>query len=292
MANINIFGKDWANIIFEGRNKSYGAYKLRQDNGKNTFLALVLGVFLIGAAFGSKTLYDVYQANQLAKKAANDAGEKMTEIVLPDPIEEEPPIEEIKKEEPPVEPPKDASRSVQEEKELTEVIVKKDEEVKKQVKTAQEEFNDNVTSGRQDREADKNADFKADGSQTGGADKGSKGSGTGNEFTKEEDPNKIHRFVQQKAEPLDGIQSFYRKFQSKFNAPDVGSGVNQIKVTLKFVVEKDGSLTDIQAAQDPNGAGREAIRVLKSMPKWKPAQQNGKTVRSAFTLPITIKVAN
>lgn len=291
MANINIFGKDWANIIFEGRNKSYGAYKLRQDNGKNTFLALVLGLVLIGAAFGSKTLLDRYQSSQL-KKDKNDSGQEMTVIELPPPMEEEPPIEEIKKEEPPVEPPKDASRSVQEEKELTEVNVKKDEDVKKQVKTSQEEFNDNTTSGRQDRDADKNADFKSDGSQTGGADKGSKGSGTGNEFTKEEDPNKIHRFVQQKAEPMDGLQSFYKKFQSKFNAPDMGSGVNQIRVTLKFVVEKDGSLTDIQVAQDPNGAGKEAMRVLRTMPKWKPAQQNGKTVRSAFTLPIIIKVAN
>lgn len=291
MANINIFGKDWANIIFEGRNKSYGAYKLRQDNGKNTFLALVLGLVLIGAAFGSKTLLDKYQSSQL-KKDKNDSGQEMTVIELPPPMEEEPPIEEIKKEEPPVEPPKDASRSVQEEKELTEVNVKKDEDVKKQVKTSQEEFNDNTTSGRQDRDADKNADFKSDGSQTGGADKGSKGSGTGNEFTKEEDPNKIHRFVQQKAEPMDGLQSFYKKFQSKFNAPDMGSGVNQIRVTLKFVVEKDGSLTDIQVAQDPNGAGKEAMRVLRTMPKWKPAQQNGKTVRSAFTLPIIIKVAN
>lgn len=288
MANINIFGKDWANIIFEGRNKSYGAYKLRQDNGKNTFLALVLGLVVIGGAFGSKTILDRYQSTETSKKK-NDSGEQMTVVELPPPVEEEPPIEEIKKEEPPVEPPKDASRSVQEEKEMTEVVVKKDEEVKKQVKTSQEEFDDKTTSGRQDREADKNADFKSDGKQTGGADKGSQGSGQGNEFTKEEDPNKIHRFVQQKAEPMDGIKSFYSKFQSKFNAPDMGSGVNQIKVTLKFVVEKDGSLTDIQVAQDPSGAGKEAMRVLRTMPKWKPAQQNGKTVRSAFTLPITIR---
>ncbi len=290
MANINIFGKDWANIIFEGRNKSYGAYKLRQDNGKNTFLALILGIFLIGAAFGSKILYDNFQAKRLAEKG-DDTGVEIIDVQLPELPEPEPPVEEVKEEpEPEPIPEADASKSVQDEKQFTETVVKKDEEVKKEQKTAQEDFDDKTTSGREDNKGDKEGDFKSQGEQTGKADKGSKGQGTGDKFS--EDENKIHRFVQQKAEPLDGMQSFYRKFQSKFNAPDVGSGVNQIKVTLKFVVEKDGSLTDIQAAQDPNGAGREAIRVLKSMPKWKPAQQNGKTVRSAFTLPITIKVAN
>ncbi|MDN3706323.1 energy transducer TonB [Myroides ceti] len=288
MANINIFGKDWTNIVFEGRNKSYGAYKLRQDNGKNTFLALILGIAFIGIVFGASSLYGNYKDRKA--KELNDEGEKITEIVLPPPIEEEPPIEEIKKEEPVPEPPKDASKSVQEEKELTEVKVKKDNEVKKEVKTAQEEFTDNTTSGRQDREADKSGDFKSDGKQTGGAEKGSQGTGTGNKFT--DDDNKVHTFVQVKAAPVEGIKAFYTRYSGKFNAPDLGSGVNQIKVTLKFVVERDGSFTDIQVVNDQNGMGKEAIRVLKTMPKWKPAEQNGKTVRSSFTLPITIKVAN
>ncbi|HZW63554.1 MAG TPA: energy transducer TonB, partial [Flavobacteriaceae bacterium] len=75
--------------------------------------------------------------------------------------------------------------------------------------------------------------------------------------------------------------------------PDIGGNVNEISIRLRFVVEKDGSFTDIQVVgADPHGAGREAIRVLRSMPKWKPAQHNGKTVRSSFTLPIKIRVNN
>ncbi len=298
MANLNIFGKDWTNIVFEGRNKLYGAYVLRRDSGKNTLFALLLGIVFIGGLFAGKTAYDkIYQNIQESRQKDMEAMEGV-EVVLPEPEEIEPPVEEIKKEEPPVEPPKgDASKSVQDEKEFTEVQVKKDSEVTKQAKTSQEDFNDNTNSGRADREGDKDkGDFKSDGTQTGGADKGSQGTGMGNQFQKEktedDDPNKIHRVVQVKAQPMNGdINDFRLKFANKYNAPEVSSGVNQIRVTLKYVVEKDGSFTDIQA--NPNDAsGKEAIRVLKSMPKWKPAEQNGKPVRSSFTLPIVIKVNN
>lgn len=290
MANMNIFGKDWTDIVFEGRNKGYGAYKLREENSKNTFFALLLGMGLIGLGFGSKTIYDnVF--SQFASKGADVEEVEVIDVVLPELPDPEPPVEEIKEELPPPPPEAaDASKSVQEEKAFTETVVKKDEQVKKETKTAQEDFTDKTTSGREDRAADADGDFKTKGEQTGGADKGSKGAGTGKTFS--EDDNKIHNFVQQKAEPMDGMQSFYKSFIRKFNAPEISSGVNQIKVTLKFVVEKDGSFTDIQIINDQNGAGKEAIRVLKSLPKWKPAQQNGKTVRSSFTLPITVKVAN
>lgn len=171
-----------------------------------------------------------------------------------------------------------------------ETEVKKDEEVKNEQKTAQKDFDDTKTSGREDREADKDGDTKFDGKQTGGADKGSQGTGTGEKFS--DDENKVWGFVQQKAAPNEGMQKFMNNFVRKFNAPDVGGNVKQIKIRLKFTVEKDGSFTDLQVLDDKQGAGKEAMRVLKSMPKWKPAQHNGKTVRSKFTLPITINVNN
>lgn len=291
MANMNIFGKDWTNIVFEGRNKAYGAYKLREESTKNTFLALLFGMGVIALGFASKTIYDAIFSN-FSSKGADTEQVEVIEVALPELPDPEPEVEEIKEELPPPPPekPADASKSVQEEKQLTETVIKKDEEVKKEAKTAQEDFTDKTTSGREDREADSSGDLKTDGKQTGGADKGSQGTGTGNTYS--DDENKIHNFVQQKAEPTDGMQKFYSQFVKKFNAPEVGSNVNQIKVVLKFVVEKDGSFTNVQIVNDQYGAGKEAMRVLKSMPKWKPAMQNGKTVRSNFSLPITIKVSN
>src|SRR5690606_7770608 len=292
MANINLFGKDWTNIVFEGRNKAYGAYKLRQENPKTTLLALLLGVVCIGLAFGGSVAYKSMLGDAFTSK--KDVEEvSVTEIELPELPEPEPPVEEIKDEPIPEPEPADASKSVQEEVKFLETEVKKDNEVKNEQKTTQKDIDDTKTSGREDREADKNADLKTDGSQTGGADKGSKGTGTGNQFAEEENPNKIHTFVQQKAEPVEGLQKFYQNFTRKFNAPEVGGNVNEISVKLKFVVEKDGSITDIQiAGPDPHNIGKEAIRTLKIAGKWKPGQHNGKTVRSSFTLPIKIRVNN
>lgn len=294
MANINLFGKDWTNIVFEGRNKAYGAYKLREESPRNTMLALLLGIVCIGLAFGGSFIYKSVFAEKFNKKT-NDAEVEVTEIVMPLP-EPEPEPEVIEEPEPePIPEPEpeaaDASKSVQEEVKYLETEVKKDEEVKNEQKTAQEDFDDTKTSGREDREADKNGDTKFDGKQTGGADKGSQGTGTGDKFT--DDENKVYSFVQQKASPKEGIQKFYQTYARKFNAPDIAGNVNEVSVRLKFVVEKDGSFTDIQViGPDPHHAGKEAIRVLKTMPKWTPASHNGKTVRSSFTLPIKIRVNN
>lgn len=290
MANINLFGKDWTNIVFEGRNKAYGAYKLRQDNPKNTMLALVLGILCIGLTFGGSVAYKSVFGERI-NKAKNEAEVEVTEIVMPLP-EPEPEPEIIEEPEPePVVEQADASKSVQEEVKYLETIVKKDEEVKNEQKTAQTDIDDTKTSGREDREADKSGDFKSDGAQTGGADKGSKGTGTGNKFS--DDENKIYTFGASKAEPNEGLQKFYQNYTRKFNSPDVGGGVNEISVRLRFVVEKDGSFTDIQViGPDPHNLGKEAIRVLKSMPKWKPGKHNDKPVRTSFTLPIKIRVNN
>ena len=199
MANINLFGKDWTNIVFEGRNKAYGAYKLRQENPKTTLLALLLGVVCIGLAFGGSVAYKSVFGDKFSAEK-NDEEVSVTEIELPELPEPEPPVEEIKEEPLPEPEPEqaDASKSVQEEVKFLETEVKKDNEVKNEQKTSQKDFDDNKTSGREDREADKTGgDLKTDGSQTGGADKGSKGTGTGNKFS--DDENKVHTFVQQKA---------------------------------------------------------------------------------------------
>lgn len=289
MANINLFGKDWTNIVFEGRNKAYGAYKLRQENPKTTMLALLLGIVCIGLAFGGSVAYKSVFGDKF-DGTKNDEEVSVTEIELPPLPEPEPPVEEIKEEPiPEPEKPADASKSVQEEVKFLETEVKKDKDVKDEQKTSQKDFDDTKTSGREDREADKDGDFKSKGEQTGGAEKGSKGTGKGDQ--KSDEDNKVWGFVQKKASPNEGMEAFYKSYVRKFNAPEVGGNVQEISVLLKFVVEKDGSFTDIQiAGPDPHNIGKEAIRVLKAMPKWKPAEHNGKTVRSSFKLPIKLRV--
>ena len=85
-----------------------------------------------------------------------------------------------------------------------------------------------------------------------------------------------------------GLKEFYTYIGKNFKVPDVKDLKGKIFIT--FVVEKDGSLTDIKVVRDIGyGTGEEAIRVLKNSPKWSPAEQNGKKVRVLFALPISVQ---
>ena len=87
-----------------------------------------------------------------------------------------------------------------------------------------------------------------------------------------------------------GIKKFYTYVGNNFEKPELDSE-NAIRVSVSFVIEKDGSMTDIKVLKDPGyGLGAEAIRVLKSLKtKWSPGMFEGKAVRTSYNLPITIQ---
>ena len=90
-----------------------------------------------------------------------------------------------------------------------------------------------------------------------------------------------------------GQQKFYEYVGSKFKYPAEArkKGVTG-RVTLRFIVEKDGSLTDIRILREPGmGTGEEAVRVLQNSPKWKPGMNKGEPVRVEYTLPIQLNLA-
>jgi len=292
MSSLNLFGKEWGNIVFENRNKLYGAYKLRQESAKTTFMALAIGIGTLSIIFGSSYLY--------ASK-----GEPTIIIVdLPtDPLVPEVinPIDD--KVEPTTEKPKGTEddqtkaaatkTNVMKNIKMTEMQATEDHKVKDNNLAAQNQFKDDINSGQENLDANKNGSLNTDGSKSGkdntekGDDKDGVGSknGTLNE-------NTIVKLVQKKASPNEGFEKFFESYIRKFSAKDLGGNATEMIVKLKFVVEKDGSFTDIKIIEDKHGLGNEAIRVLKSMPKWKAAQHNGRTVRSQFTLPIKVKVNN
>ncbi|MBC8643760.1 energy transducer TonB [Flavobacterium lindanitolerans] len=87
-----------------------------------------------------------------------------------------------------------------------------------------------------------------------------------------------------------GIAGFYAYVKKNYRIPEVDDDVSG-NVIVNFVVEKDGSLTDIKVVRDLGyGTGKEAIRMLKSAPKWKPGIQNGKAVRVSYNLPIKLVI--
>lgn len=107
--------------------------------------------------------------------------------------------------------------------------------------------------------------------------------------TVEEPEDQIFEIVENPAVPPTGdIPSLLKWIANHIEYPQSALDNNiQGKVVLRFVVEKDGSIGDIVVARKVDPAlDKEAVRVLKSMPKWKPGKQRGKAVRSYFTLPI------
>ena len=107
--------------------------------------------------------------------------------------------------------------------------------------------------------------------------------------TVEEPEDQIFEIVENPAVPPTGdIPSLLKWIANHIEYPQSALDNNiQGKVVLRFVVEKDGSIGDIIVARKVDPAlDKEAVRVLKSMPKWTPGKQRGKAVRSYFTLPI------
>lgn len=109
----------------------------------------------------------------------------------------------------------------------------------------------------------------------------------------DEENNNIYNIsgIERKPEFTGGLQKFYDFFNANFKLPE-GEELNG-KVFAMFIVEKDGTLTDIKVVRDIGfGTGKETIRVLKMSPKWNPGKQNGKIVRVMYTLPFAIKSEN
>lgn len=104
----------------------------------------------------------------------------------------------------------------------------------------------------------------------------------------QEPKSDIYTMVEKRPEFPGGIQAFYDFIGKNYKTPDV-KGLNG-KIFIQFVIEKDGSLTDIKSLRDiGHGTGEEGIRVLKLSPKWIPGEQSGKKVRVQYSLPIAIR---
>ncbi len=87
-----------------------------------------------------------------------------------------------------------------------------------------------------------------------------------------------------------GIKEFYQFISKNYKVPDVPKLKG--KIYISFVIEKDGSLTDVKILRDIGyGTGIEAVRVLNLSPKWTPAEQNQRTVRCSYVLPLSIETS-
>lgn len=263
---LDLLGKQWLDIVFEGRNKSYGAYELRKDNTKTTARALIIGAIVFSIAVATPKI-----AEFIGNATANDEATldtKITTVKLP-PKEEKP-----KENLPPPPPPPPKVDQVK----FVKPVVAKTNEVTEEPPKIEEIKDKNL--GKENIKGDPDAELTVE------------PVGNGPKDVVEEVDNNIYNTagIEVKPDFPGGIEKFYSYVGKNYQVPEE-EGLKG-KVFVSFVVEKDGSLTDIKVIRDIGyGTGKEAIRVLKNCPKWNPGEQNGKKVRVLYSLPINIQSA-
>ena len=108
----------------------------------------------------------------------------------------------------------------------------------------------------------------------------------------DEEVDHIWQIVEETPTPMGGLSAFYKYLSKNLQYPAQARRMGiEGRVFMVFVVEKDGSLTDIQVLKGIGaGCDEESVRVLKDAPKWKPGKQRGNPVRVRFTFPIVFKL--
>lgn len=275
---VNLNSAEWCDIIFEGKNKSYGAFELRQSSTKRHLIAF--GVVVLFAAFVSCLPAIISTIN--AATAKNHTG-GVDDIYATSVIEVDnklPEPEVIKPEIP--EPPKFITMT-----KFVPPTVVRDEDAPDNTEMA-------------------NMSDVAKGSEAIGAFTVEKGSTDKNAVRKEFEidvvgdgkggaaPKEPEIFVSAQFMPQfpGGEADMYKYIYDNIRYPAVDQEMGiQGKVTLRFVVSKTGEITDIQLMKGISPTcDKEAIRVLKSMPRWIPGKNNGVAVPVYFTMPIVFKL--
>ena len=266
-----ILNADILDILFEGKNKAYGAYQLRKTYNNRMFkaiLAMAALLLVVGIGF------------LLANNKKDDEGKltitetEMSEVKKDEPPPPPPPVT------PPPPPPPPEVKQIQ----FTPPVVKKDEDVKKDEKI--EEIVEDAQISTKTVETD-NTKQKIE-----VAPEETKGSEVVAPTPAPVEEDKIFTKVEQEAEFPGGGWGKYLQKNLNANTPaDNGAAAGNYTVIIRFVVAKDGSISDVTAETKLGfGMEEEAIKIIKRGPKWTPAQQNGNVVKAYRRQPITFQV--
>lgn len=271
-SKIDLFGNEWLDVVFDQKNKSYGAYALRRQSSSNTTKALFISGTLFVLLFLSPKII-----HQIKGGATIEAIPDQTTVVSVQP----PPA--VNPETPPpaaVEPPPAKQSQVA----FRPPVVVQDDQV---IDIDPVQIKDllDATSGQRDVAGELDGVIVIE-NQPG---KGPQGA------VAAEDRTVYDQFEPLEAQPTypGGMDKFYKYLANAIRYPAMAQENNvQGKVFLSFIIEKNGSLTDIKIERKLGyGTDEEAIRVLKASPKWIHGIQNGKAVRVKYNIPINFSLA-
>jgi len=274
MAKLDLVSNEWTDLVFEGRNQAYGAYKLRKGTTKRNLWSIIIVALAAVLLYIGLTLQKMVQANRDVENT------QAVELSALEQKKKEAKVE--KKEQIKVEPEKVVEK-VKSSVKFTAPVIKKDNEVKEEdeIKLEEVEKSDKAVGA-----------FTVEGNdEVGGEVLKAKEEIATPEPPKQED-NKVFDVVEQMPSFPGGSGALMQWLGSNMKYPVIAAenGV-QGRVVVRFVVERDGSVTDVKVVRsvDPS-LDKEAIRVVKAMPKWIPGKQNGSAVRVNYTLPVTFKL--
>jgi protein TonB len=275
MSNIDLINDGWVDIVFEGKNQTYGAYQLRKETGKRNVYSILM-MLAIGVIIAVIVAVKGVVENAMKQDVAIETDVELSKLAQ----KKEAKVE--RKEPVKVEVEQKVVEKVKSSVKFTAPEIKKDELVNEenQVKD-QADLDEKVAVGVKDQEGTKD--------RTDVAIRNDIAVNTNESEEKKEVAQKIFDVVEQQPQFPGNLNQYLR---DHINYPTIAqeNGI-QGKVIVQFVVERDGSITQVNVIRgvDPS-LDKEAVRVVKSMPKWTPGRQNGQAVRVKFTLPVNFKL--
>ncbi len=278
--DVDLSSREWTDIIFEGKNKEFGAYELRNQSARRHNMAMLSVVVVIVLAL----LISLF-VSSIERAEETITGEAEQEMVSVDTTQDEPEPEEEPEdrfEEPEVEEvlPEEVLNTVK----VTEIAIVDDDQVSKEdeVKNQEELTQTETAFGASDFDK--------------GTDDVTVVREVKNEVVVEEkkapEPEKIFTAVEEQPKFPGGDAELYKWLSKNIRYPEMAAQNNiQGRVTVQFVVEKNGSVGEVKVVRgkDPD-LDKEAVRVVKSLPKFIPGKMNGQNVRVWYTLPINFKL--
>jgi protein TonB len=280
---VDLSSREWCDLVFEGKNKDFGAYVIRTDSTKRHNKAVIYTI--IGAIVFAALAWGLAQANKYLEERRLAAMAEQEEVLIDMSQEEEAPEPEQERLEQPKPEvlPEEVLKSVK----VTELQIVEDDKVKKEdeIKTQDELKETETAFGQKDNE------------------KGTEDRNVTRTLKEEvvvekpvekpkEVKEEVFRSVEQMPQFPGGEAALMKFLQSHINYPPMAAENNvQGKVILQFVVEKDGRVGEVKIARSVDkDLDKEAIRVVKSLPKFTPGRQNGYPVRVWYTLPVNFKL--
>ncbi|OKZ20344.1 MAG: energy transducer TonB [Butyricimonas synergistica] len=269
--DINVNSVEWCDLIFEGKNKDYGAYELRKYSPRRHLTAYVVIIGCVVLAMVLPAFVRFLTPVKAQEKMVTVTELSDLKMDLPE-VKEENKIVAVN-----VPPPPTLKTTIK----FTAPVIKKDEEVREEdeIKT-QDEVN-------QAKAAISVADVKGNDEENG------------KDIADLEDhklivasEDEVFQVVEQAPEYPGGMAALMKWIGKEIKYPSIAQEMNiEGRVIVQFVIGRDGSVRDVQVLRtvDPT-LDKEAVRVVKAMRKWIPGRQRGEPVSVRFTLPITFKL--